>query len=298
MQSKKAARRALALVSAGLFCYVALSNIVYSLVSHLMGAPAEGSILSLLTEILCFTAGMTGALLVLEIKGEPWNFKKINGTQRNAAIFAIPALLLPINYLSSTLDSALRGIGIVSFEGSMAVPEGPLGFILFFIQSVILPVFFEELLFRGLILKRLRPYGDAFAIIASSLFFAFMHNTLYAMPAIFLLGVIFCLADITCDSLLPSVIMHTVNNGITVVSWACMGSAELTSRFSASLGFLMLFSAVSLPFLLLSMKRRQGRIFTAEKGGLSPALIFTSIPTLGFLAFMGVLIARVTEVAV
>ncbi len=45
----------------------------------------------------------------------------------------------------------------------------------------------EEWLFRGAILNRLRPYGDSFAIAASAILFALMHNSL---PQLFLaLGV-------------------------------------------------------------------------------------------------------------
>ena len=55
--------------------------------------------------------------------------------------------------------------------------------------GIIAPVF-EEMLFRGLILRNLIPYGKLFAILASSFLFSIIHGDIMQMPSAFIAGFI------------------------------------------------------------------------------------------------------------
>lgn len=57
--------------------------------------------------------------------------------------------------------------------------------------SVILAPVFEELVFRGMIINRLRPYGDKVCIFFSALLFAMFHGNLYQMFYAFGIGLAF-----------------------------------------------------------------------------------------------------------
>ncbi len=78
--------------------------------------------------------------------------------------------------------------------------------------TVAVPAFVEELLFRGVILSNLLPYGKGTAVLGSAVLFGLMHQNaeqlLYATAAGAVLGWIF----VQTRSLWPCVLMHFLNN--------------------------------------------------------------------------------------
>ena len=83
-------------------------------------------------------------------------------------------------------------------------------FSMFLYASIVAPVG-EELIFRGYILRSLRPYGKRFAIFASALLFALFHGNLLQAPYAFLAGLI--LAYVTVEhSILWAMGIHMFNN--------------------------------------------------------------------------------------
>ena len=115
------------------------------------------------------------------------------------------------------------------------------------IVNALLPAILEELAFRYVPLKLLLPYSPRAAVIISALYFAFIHCNLYQMPYAFAAGVIFAVIDIMCDSILPSVILHFLNNASSVL-WIkyVTGVAEGAIYLSV----LAVLVAVSLVFIL------------------------------------------------
>lgn len=81
-----------------------------------------------------------------------------------------------------------------------------------FLMIVIVPPICEELLFRGLVLGNLLPYGRGVAIFGSALLFAAMHQNLsqflYAAVAGVLLGVLYEQSR----SIWPCTLLHMLNN--------------------------------------------------------------------------------------
>ena len=74
------------------------------------------------------------------------------------------------------------------------------------------PAFAEEFVFRGIVMGRLRKYGNCFAIIASSVMFGAMHSNTTQIIFAFILGLAFGFIDVIADSIIPSVIVHFLNN--------------------------------------------------------------------------------------
>ena len=62
-------------------------------------------------------------------------------------------------------------------------------FSMFLYASVLAPVA-EELLFRGFVLRTLRPYGKRFAILGSAFLFGLFHGNLLQTPYAFLMGLV------------------------------------------------------------------------------------------------------------
>ena len=91
-----------------------------------------------------------------------------------------------------------------------------LSFILLFITTTILAPLFEEIIFRGILLPTLsRDVGIILGIIVSAFIFALAHLSLGEMPPLFVLGIGLGITRIASGSLLSSVIMHSLWNGLT-----------------------------------------------------------------------------------
>lgn len=84
----------------------------------------------------------------------------------------------------------------------------------FLVVSAIVPLF-EELLFRGLLFGWLRLHlGTYMAAAISALAFAAAHGMLFAIPAVFVLGVILALLYERSGSLWPAIICHGGYNAL------------------------------------------------------------------------------------
>lgn len=86
-----------------------------------------------------------------------------------------------------------------------------------FIIVPILPAICEEALFRGVIMRGLRQFGDAFAVIASALIFAIMHGGYEQFVLQFAVGLAIGSAVIISDNLFTGMAMHFLYNLGTVV---------------------------------------------------------------------------------
>ncbi len=81
----------------------------------------------------------------------------------------------------------------------------------------VLPALFEELIFRGLLLKGMRSFGTAGAVLLSGALFALYHQnpaqTLYQ----FCCGAAFALVAVRAGSILPTVFSHFLNNAVIII---------------------------------------------------------------------------------
>lgn len=101
----------------------------------------------------------------------------------------------------------------VTFESA----NGFFGVVLTFISCAVMPALAEEFAMRGIVLGSMRKFGDGFAIIVSSLIFGFMHASVYQIPFAFLDGILLGYIVIKTSSIWPAVIIHFLNNAISVI---------------------------------------------------------------------------------
>ena len=105
-----------------------------------------------------------------------------------------------------------------------------------FVMAVV-PAFVEELLFRGLVLKNLLPYGRTAAIVASALLFGAMHQNagqfFYATAAGVVLGLIYT----KTKSFWCCVLLHFCNNFFSALQ---MAIAERMPNHTGSLVLLIM----------------------------------------------------------
>ena len=94
-----------------------------------------------------------------------------------------------------------------------------LSFLILFLTTTFLAPFFEEIIFRGILLPTLSTnFGTILGIIVSAFIFALAHLSLGEMPPLFVLGIGLAVTRITSGSLFSSVIMHSLWNGLTFLN--------------------------------------------------------------------------------
>jgi len=92
-------------------------------------------------------------------------------------------------------------------------------FFILFVTTTLLAPFFEEVIFRGVLLPTIsRDFGTIWGIIISAFIFALAHLSIGEMPPLFVLGIGLGITRIATGSLLSSVIMHSLWNGLTFLN--------------------------------------------------------------------------------
>ena len=89
----------------------------------------------------------------------------------------------------------------------------------------LVPAVLEEALFRYVPLVLIAPYSKKSAVFVSAILFAVAHCNIAQIPYAFVAGIIFAVIDLACDSVLPSVVLHLINN-LASVLWLWDVSAD------------------------------------------------------------------------
>ncbi len=120
------------------------------------------------------------------------------------------------NYPASFLSELLERIGVPSLTESSEISLDPSALPYILTVSFIAPVF-EELLFRGVILKRLESFGTGFAIFASALLFALAHMNLSGIVFAFICGLVFGFIYTRTRNLWLPIFIHFLNNTLSIL---------------------------------------------------------------------------------
>lgn len=123
---------------------------------------------------------------------------------------------LPANWVSGWVQSLLpqmQSFSLLAMDGYGISP--PLtAILLYLIHSTILPAFFEEFIFRGILLGQLRRWGDGLAIFISAFLFGLFHSNLQQIPFAFLVGLVLGFLVVRTNNLWLSIAIHFANNTI------------------------------------------------------------------------------------
>lgn len=135
-------------------------------------------------------------------------------------IFYFSILSLMLNVVSyliiNNLENSLNSVGFTILRGNI-IADGPLDIILMCAHSVILAPIIEELIYRDYILRKLSNFGYIFAMIVSSLLFAFSHGNLSQFISNFALGLFLAYIYLITGSIRTSIFLHALYNFYTIV---------------------------------------------------------------------------------
>lgn len=119
--------------------------------------------------------------------------------------------------INSVIDS-LFGTGEIEDVFTGMEPKNMSQFAIFaFCICFIAPVA-EELIFRDLLLKPLRAYGDMTAAIITGLIFGLYHGNFDQFAYASLLGFFYSVVAVRFNSIVPTILLHSANNIIVTVA--------------------------------------------------------------------------------
>lgn len=135
----------------------------------------------------------------------------------------------------------------------------------------------EEILYRGIILTLLKPYGKGMAIFVSAIIFGVMHGNIPQAASAFASALVFGAIAVKCNSIVPTIIIHILNNtfaSVTDITDALGITGDLVMNIYYGLDILIILIGIYLLFTkasqliikndtyALSAKKRYFTVFT------------------------------------
>ncbi|MDR2655590.1 MAG: CPBP family intramembrane metalloprotease [Oscillospiraceae bacterium] len=147
-------------------------------------------------------------------------------------------------------------------------------FLLSILAVAVLAPILEEVIFRGLIMKPLRAYGDGFAIICSSVLFGLAHGNYSQTPFAFVMGLFLGFVACQANSIIPTIILHAVNNFYAVTSGFLENSGHIPETARTIIYYIDLaLLGVCLVYAIIRFARKKRWLILNNEMQISGALI-------------------------
>lgn len=117
-------------------------------------------------------------------------------------------------------------------------PNSPFACIMTLISVAVAPAVCEEFALRCCAQQLIRKYGKAFAVFSVSIVFSLMHGNVIQFVFTFLIALIMGYVTVKTDSILPAILIHAFNNGMSAMnSTATYFMGEKNSEYTLSIFF-------------------------------------------------------------
>ena len=160
---------------------------------------------------------LVGTVILLAWKGKAFCREELFAKDRKMTAGVFFKLLAV--FLSAQLFAQLFSIGLewllnlMGLSAMVALETAAItatGFSMFLYVTILGPIS-EELLFRGLLLRLLKPWGKQTAVLVSALVFGLFHGNIIQIPFAFLVGLV--LGYVTVEySIVWAIVLHIFNN--------------------------------------------------------------------------------------
>lgn len=177
---------------------------------------------------------------------------------RPGVFFAVMCLCMGTQMVNSLWVMGLEFLFSLSGKSLMPLLENVSGSsdsVSMFLYASILAPISEELLFRGFLLRSLRPYGKRFAILGSALFFGLFHGNLLQTPYAFLVGLLLGYVAVEY-SISWAVALHMFNNFV-LADLLTRVTMLLPQMVGDMINLILLGGAMVLSVVLLAVKRQE-----------------------------------------
>jgi membrane protease YdiL (CAAX protease family) len=160
------------------------------------------------------------------------------------------AMFFGVGFVNDTLVRAFEKLGVRL--GGVDIPLDNFGqYVLFSVVLALLPAVFEEVFFRGLIIKCLEGVKPLYTVIAVALCFSLYHCSAAQLVYQLIYGALLTLLALTAKSSIPSMIAHFINNFAVITLEYFNVSVNLYNLAGIILGSLSLGAITALLILLL-----------------------------------------------
>ncbi len=184
------------------------------------------------------TARLMGIKLLSTLKLEDKNGVK-------GAFLAFPVVLVLNNIITTIVNyitNFLSEKGTIIPEADFSIDNPTVSAVAFeILYLLIVAPIAEEFVFRGIVLKTIAPYGKKLAIVVSAALFGLMHGNLTQFLGAFVCGIVFAAVDVKYGSIVPSIIVHMLNNSLPLIS--NIGNA-VGSKVITVIYFVLLYSVL------------------------------------------------------
>lgn len=195
--------------------------------------------------------------------------KKISLKMAAATVTISLALALLANFFADLFVGGISLFGIKNYAEMDFEITNPVEIILNIIAISIIPALSEEFAFRGIILSRLRKYGDGFAVFISALLFGLLHGNIVQIPFAFIVGLGLAFVTIKTSSIIPAIITHFLNNLSSVII-SIIEENKLMNEEIADGFYYMFLIIVFILAVFISYKLSQKSFFNLKKYTLIP----------------------------
>ena len=196
-------------------------------------------------------------------------------------ILLIFGLLFSLSNLNGLSVEFFKLFGYKPRESSSYFPDLSGGMIVpAFIVIAIMPAIFEELMFRGLLLNCCENgMGSIRAILVTGFCFSLFHASPEQTVYQFIAGCAFAFIAVRSGSILPSIVMHFINNALIVIFGACNLFDEAGNLAMSNTAFIILtvFSAISFVGALVWLILDKTPLKKSEKGGVKVFFLYASV---------------------
>lgn len=219
-----------------------------------------------LTEVILLAAALTAALICRCDLNEVFVFRLVPPRKLTGAIvmyFGTYLFILPMMTLLAEFFPRLYDIGDQLADiGTEMTPAAAI------LIMAALPAVCEEAVFRGFLMSSCRnwlqkPNGRLLISLTVGIAFGVFHTDVLRFPQTMLLGMIFTYVDLVCVSILPSMLLHFINNMISVVSMYAYDSSEtvdvITYSMTQIVGSCILYCGLALALFYLGWRLIQKR---------------------------------------
>lgn len=141
------------------------------------------------------------------------------------------------------------GVTIPEADFSINEPSKMAALTQFIYTGIVAPLV-EEIVYRGMILGALSKYGEFPAVFFSALCFGLMHGNIPQAVAAFGTGLMYACIAVSCNSIMPSLVIHSLNN--IVVSFSTLGKAMGFAYTSTVSSIMQILAAVIGFYVLLT----------------------------------------------
>lgn len=180
----------------------------------------------------CFIMKMPSSGMCGRIYSKPKYFAESMGMLPafyGAAILTnFVTMLISQIFVNTDLEKSFNTVNEIAVDNTLDA-------IILFIQLVVIAPLFEEFWFRGVVMESLRPYGNGFAIFVSALLFGMTHANFQQFFYATVLGIGLGYIAVSTGSIIPTMIMHAIFNGISGAMLLFMSTPSVQEFFMASM---------------------------------------------------------------